>query len=335
MTPILRGLGLAAACAATPAIGAEVNVYSTRQPDLIQPLFDAFTEETGIDVNTVFIDKGLIERLRAEGERTPADLVLTVDIANLSAVVDTGMTQPVVSEIIEADIPAEFRDPEGNWIGLTARSRVIYASKERVDPAELTSYEGLADPKWQGRLCTRSGMHNYNIALISAYIAHHGAEEAETWVAALKDNLARKPQGNDRAQVKAIWAGECDIALGNTYYMGLMLNDPEQKDWADSVNVIYPVFDAGGAHMNISGVAMTKAAPNRENALKLMEFLTTDTAQELYAQLNYEFPLKDGVPMSETVAAWGTFEPDTIPLSEVAAHRAEALRIVERTGFDE
>ncbi|WP_118135327.1 Fe(3+) ABC transporter substrate-binding protein [Oceanicella sp. SM1341] len=333
----MKRLALAAGLtlAAFPALAQEVNVYSTREPSLIDPLFERFTEETGIAVNVVFIDKGLIERLRAEGDRTPADLVLTVDIANLSAVVEAGVTQPVESEVIAANIPAAFRDEGNQWFGLTARSRVVYASKERVEEGAVTSYEDLADPKWQGRLCTRSGMHNYNIALISAYVAHHGAEAAEEWVQGLKANLARKPQGNDRAQVKAIWAGECDIALGNTYYMGLMLNDEEQKEWAASVNVVYPVFEGGGAHMNVSGVAMTAAAPNRDNALKLMEFLTTEEAQHLYAELNYEFPLKEGVEFSETVAAWGEFEPDSIPLTEVASHRAEALRIVERTGYDE
>ncbi|QDL90685.1 Fe(3+) ABC transporter substrate-binding protein [Paroceanicella profunda] len=333
----MKSLVLAAglALAAAPALAQEVNVYSTRQPDLIDPLFERFTEETGIAVNVVFIDKGLIERLRAEGDRTPADLVLTVDIANLSAVVEAGVTQPVESAVIDANIPAEFRDTDNQWFGLTARSRVVYASKERVEAGAITTYEDLADPKWQGKLCTRSGMHNYNIALISAYIAHHGAEAAEEWVKGLKANLARKPQGNDRAQAKAIWSGECDIALGNTYYMGLMLNDPEEAQWADAVNVVYPVFEGGGAHMNVSGVAMTAAAPNRDNALKLMEFLTTEEAQHLYAELNYEFPLKEGVPFSETVAAWGEFEPDSIPLTEVASHRAEALRIVERTGYDE
>ncbi|HSF92414.1 MAG TPA: extracellular solute-binding protein, partial [Paracoccaceae bacterium] len=220
-------LALAISSIAIPAIADEVNIYSSREPQLIEPILDAFSQATGIETNVVFIKDGLIERLKAEGRRSPADVVLTVDISNLAAIVDAGVTQPVTSDVIEANIPAEFRDPEGLWFGLTSRARVIYASKERVAEGEVTTYEDLTDPKWQGRICTRSGLHDYNVALLSAYIAHHGAVAAEAWLAGIKSNLARKPQGNDRAQVKAIWAGECDIATGNTYYMGEMLADTE------------------------------------------------------------------------------------------------------------
>lgn len=268
---------------ATTAIAQEVNVYSYRQPYLIKPLTDAFTEKTGIDVNVAFLDKGMVERLKAEGDRSPADVVLTVDISRLDAVVEAGLTQPVESEVVEQNVPAKYRDPEGRWIGLTTRARIVYASKDRVDPSEITTYEDLADPKWEGRLCTRSGTHAYNVALTSAVIEHHGEEGAKTWLQGIKNNLARKPQGNDRAQVKAIWAGECDIAIGNTYYMGKMLEDEEQREWAESVNVLFPHFENGGTHVNISGVAMTKAAPHPEDALKFIEFLTSPEAQEIYA----------------------------------------------------
>jgi iron(III) transport system substrate-binding protein len=311
-----------------------VNVYSHRQPELIQPLVDAFTAETGISVNVSFVDKGMAEKLVAEGDRSPADLVLTVDIARLKQIVDAGVTQAVQSDVLEANIPAELRDAGDQWFGLTARARIVYASKERVKPGEVTTYEDLASDKWKGRICTRSGVHDYNVALLSAVIAHHGEEAAKAWAEGLRANLARKPDGGDRDQAKAIWAGECDIALGNTYYMGQMANDPEQKAWADSVNVVFPVFEGGGTHLNVSGVAMTKAAPNREAALKFMEWLSGDAAQKIYAETNYEFPVKPGVPRSALVESWGSFVPDTMGLTEVSAHRAAALRIMEEINYD-
>ncbi len=327
-------LTLALCTTALPALAEEVNIYSHRQPELIQPLIDAFTAETGITVNVAFIDKGMVERLQAEGDRSPADLVLTVDIARLTQVIEAGVTQPVQSEVLEANIPAAFRDAADHWFGLTTRARIVYASKERVADGEVTTYEDLADPKWKGRICTRSGTNDYNIALMSAVIAHKGAEAAKAWAEGLKANLARKPEGGDRDQVKAIWAGECDISLGNTYYMGQMVNDPEQKAWADSVRIVFPTFEGGGTHMNVSGVAMTKAAPNKEAALKLMEWLTSDEAQKIYAETNHEFPVKPGVATSDLVAGWGSFTPDALPLTEVAANRATALRIMEEINFD-
>ena len=327
-------LTLALCTTALPALAEEVNIYSHRQPELIQPLIDAFTAETGITVNVAFIDKGMVERLQAEGDRSPADLVLTVDIARLTQVVEAGVTQPVQSEVLEANIPAAFRDAAEHWFGLTTRARIVYASKERVADGEVTTYEDLADPKWKGRICTRSGTNDYNIALMSAVIAHKGPEAAKAWAEGLKANLARKPEGGDRDQVKAIWAGECDISLGNTYYMGQMVNDPEQKAWADSVRIVFPTFEGGGTHMNVSGVALTKAAPNKEAALKLMEWLTSDEAQKIYAETNHEFPVKPGVATSDLVAGWGSFTPDALPLTEVAANRATALRIMEEINFD-
>ncbi len=319
---------------ALPALAEEVNIYSHRQPELIQPLLDAFTAETGIDVNIAFVDKGMTERLVAEGMRSPADLVLTVDIARLTEVVAAGVTQAVHSPILDANIPAEYRDPDSHWFGLTTRARIVYASKERVKPGEVTTYEDLADPKWKGRICIRSGTNDYNIALTAAILAHHDAAYTTKWLQGLKANLAHKPVGADRDQVKSIWAGECDIAVGNTYYIGQMLADPEQAAWAQSVNVIFPTFEAGGSHMNISGIAMTKAAPNHDAALKLMEWLSGDEAQKIYAETNYEFPVKLGVPRSDLVNSWGAFTPDALPLAEVAAKRPEALKLIETVDFD-
>lgn len=330
----LKFLAVLGAGLASPALAEDVNVYSYRQPDLIRPLTDAFTEKTGIDVNVAYLDKGLVERLLAEGKRTPADVILTVDISRLAQAVEAGVTQPVQSDIMKANVPAEFRDPEGNWWGLTTRARVIYASKDRVARGEITTYEELTDPKWAGRICTRSGTHAYMTGLTSAMIYHLGQDRAKSWLKMLKANLARKPQGNDRAQVKAIWAGECDISLGNTYYMGAMLADPEQAEWANSVRLDFPVFEGGGTHMNVSGVAMVKDAPHPENALKFMEFLTSPAAQKIYADANYEYPVAPGTAPSDLVAGWGAFKADSVNLMELAHLRADALRITEEVDFD-
>ncbi|MEI4470406.1 Fe(3+) ABC transporter substrate-binding protein [Frigidibacter sp. MR17.24] len=333
-TPLLAAGLMASTALAFPALAEQVNIYSHRQPELLQPLVDAFAAETGIEVNVAFVDKGMVERLVAEGDRSPADLVMTVDIARLGEVVAAGVTQPVTSEVLDANIPAGFRDPEGQWFGLTTRARIVYASRERVADGEVTSYEDLADPKWKGRICTRSFTSDYNVALTAAYMAHHGPEATKTWLEGVKANLAVKPSGNDRSQVKSIWAGECDISLGNTYYMGQMLSDPEQKDWADSVRIVFPEFEGGGTHMNISGVAMTKAAPHREAALKLMEWLASDEAQAIYAETNNEFPVEPGVKRSALVESWGEFTPDTLSLTEISGLRPDALRLIEEVDFD-
>lgn len=336
MTFSLKSSVIAAAAlsVAAPAIAQEVNIYSYRQPELIAPLTDAFTAETGIKVNVAYLSKGMIERLQSEGDRSPADVVLTVDISRLAAIVNAGLTQPVSSDTLTANVPAQYRDPDANWYGLTTRARIVYASRDRVADGEVTTYEDLADPKWQGRICTRSGTHAYNVALTSAVIEHLGEDGARDWLEGIKSNLARKPQGNDRAQVKAIWAGECDVAIGYTYYMGKMLSDEEQKEWAESVKVVFPTFENGGTHVNISGVAMTKAAPNKENALKLMEFLTSPTAQEIYAKANFEYPIAPGSQPDPLVASWGSFTADDVNLMTLAGHRATALKLTEEVDFD-
>ena len=322
------------ACAvALPAV-ADVNIYTTRQPELIEPVMAAFTESTGIEVNLAYVSDGIVERLKAEGSRSPADLVMTVDIANLQQIVDADVIQPVESDVLAAAVPAELRSPENLWFALTKRARIVYASKENVADGELTTYEDLADDKWEGRICTRSGVHNYNLALVSAIIAHHGVDYARQWAADVRDNLARKPEGNDRAQVRAIWSGECDISLGNTYYMGKMLQDEEQTQWANAVRIVFPTFEDAGTHVNVSGIAMTKAAPNKDEALQLMEFLVSPEAQAIYAEVNYEYPVLETATASELVAGWGSFDADTIDLTEVAGHRAEALRVMEEVNFD-
>ena len=324
---------LLASTLATPAV-ADVNIYTTRQPDLIQPVMDAFTAKTGVAVNLAFVKDGLVERLKAEGARSPADLVMTVDIANLQKIADADVIQPVENDVLTAAVPANLRSPDNLWFGLTTRARIVYASRDRVADGEVTTYEDLSSDKWEGRICTRSGLHNYNLALTSAVIAHVGVESATAWAEGVKSNLARKPEGNDRAQVKAIWAGECDISLGNTYYMGKMLADEEQTAWADSVRIIFPTFEDGGTHVNVSGVAMTKSAPNRDEALQLMEYLVSPAAQAIYAELNSEYPVVEGASPSDLVASWGEFTADDVPLTELAANRAAALRLMEVVDFD-
>ena len=322
------------------ALAQEVNVYSYRQPYLVEPLFAKFTERTGIKVNVVFAKKGLDERIVAEGENSPADVILTTDIARLTGIVEKGITQPVEAAALEENIPAGYRDPDNHWFGLTVRSRVVYASKERVAEGEVTTYEDLSDDKWKGRICTRSGTDNYNIALLSSMIAHHGDQAAKDWLIGIKENLARKPQGNDRAQIKAVAQGECDIAIGNTYYYAVMLNDPEQRPAAEAVRMVFPNQSGDGpagrgAHVNLSGMAMAKHAPHRDNAEKLMLFLVSDEAQHIYAEVNNEYPVKPGVAWSEMVKGWGEFKADPLPLSEVARHRRRAIEIVNETGFND
>jgi len=339
---IIKGLlvgGFAASLllSAASASSAEVNLYSSRQPFLIDPLLKAFTDETGIKVNMVYLKKGMLERLKAEGRNSPADLVLTSDVGNLSNLVEAGLLQPVNSKILNANIPANLRQPDGLWYALTTRARVIFAHKERVKSDDVMTYEDLAAPRMKGRVCVRSGKHEYNISLLASIIADKGEVAAETWARGVKNNLARRPQGNDRAQVKAIYQGECDVSLGNTYYMGKMATndkDPVQKEWAKSVRIIFPNQKGRGTHVNISGAGVTKSAKNKANAVRLVEFLAGDKAQEMYARGNFEYPVKSGVPLHPLVASWGTFKADKVPMSKVAAQRTLATRIMDRVRFD-
>jgi iron(III) transport system substrate-binding protein len=316
---------------------ADVNLYSSRQPFLMDPLLKAFSDQTGIKVNMVYIKKGMLERLKAEGSNSPADLILTTDIGNLNNHVQAGLLQGVSSSVLNANIPAQYRHPDGLWFGLTTRARVIFAHKERVKPGEITTYEDLAAPHMKDRVCSRSGKHVYNVSLLASIIAAKGETAAEAWARGVKKNLARRPQGNDRAQVKAVFQGECDVALGNTYYMGKMQTNeksPEQKQWAAAVNVIFPNQKDRGTHVNISGAAVTKSAKNRENAIRLIEFLTGDMAQKIYAEDNFEYPVKPGVALPALVASWGTFKADETFLSNIARQRTLATRIMDRVRFD-
>jgi len=320
---------------ASNAFAAEsVNIYSYRQPYLVEPIFEEFTKQTGIEVNTVFAKKGLVERLKNEGKNSPADLLITSNFSNLQAAVAADIAQPVSSETLNSNIPEQFRAPDGLWFGLTNRARLIVVSKDRMAEARPADYEDLADPAYKGKICTRSAKHSYMVALTASVIAHAGNDTARGWLSGMKANLARKPQGNDRAQVKAISQGECDIAIINSYYMGAMLADEEQTAWANSVDLIFPNQDNRGTHMNISGMALTKAAPNKANAIKLMEFLSADNAQQYYADVNHEYPVNQNVQPSELVRSWGEFKYDTLPLAEIAKFRNDATRMADEVNYD-
>jgi iron(III) transport system substrate-binding protein len=329
---------LTALCAlalATPAFAqGEVNVYSYREQKLIQPLLDAFTKDTGIKVNVISASSGLEQRIKSEGANSPADVLLTVDIARLQEAVDTGITQPIKSPVLEKAVAQQYRDPAGNWYGLAMRARVVYASKERVAQNAIT-YEELADPKWKGKICIRSGQHMYNNALFAAYLAKHGEAKTEEWLRGIKANLAQKPSGGDREVARDIAAGKCDIGLGNTYYWALM-NDKEadRKPWAAATKVILPTFQGGGTHVNLSGVALAKHAPHKENAIKLVEWLVGEHAQHMYADMNYEYPLLSEIKVNPTIAAYGTLKADTLPLSEIAKNKKAAANLVDKVGFD-
>ena len=331
---LLAGASLLLAAAPASAQTNEVNVYTYRETQLIQPLLDAFTKDTGIKTNVVSASSGLEQRVKAEGANSPADVLLTVDIGRLREAVDLDITQPVKSGVLEKAIPAQYRDPNGHWYGISMRARVVYASKDRVKQNAIT-YEELADPKWKGKICIRSGQHIYNNALFAAFIAKHGEAKTEEWLRGLKANLAQKPSGGDRETARDVAAGKCDIGIGNTYYWALM-NDKEtdKKAWADATRVILPTFQEGGTHVNLSGIVLAKHAPNKANAVKLMEWLTSEKAQQLYADLNYEYPVLTGVPINKTIANYGALQPDGMPISKIAENKKAAATLVDKVGFD-
>lgn len=312
----------------------EVNVYTYRESKLVQPLFETFTKDTGIKVNVISANAGLEQRIASEGVNSPADVLLTVDIGRLTEAVKLGITQPITSDALEKVVPAPYRDPNGHWYALSLRARVIYASKDRVKQSQIT-YEELADPKWKGKICIRSGQHMYNNALFAAVVAKFGTPEAEEWLKGLKVNLAQKPSGGDREVARDIAAGKCDIGLANTYYWALMLNkDADKKPWVEATKVILPVFRDGGTHVNVSGVVLAKNAPNKANALKLIEWLASEKAQQIYADTNYEYPIRPGTPVNATIAGYGKLVPDTVPLVKIGEHKQTAANLVDKVGFD-
>ncbi|MBR3217260.1 MAG: Fe(3+) ABC transporter substrate-binding protein [Exiguobacterium sp.] len=335
---------LLAACASTDETTSNessddsnvVNVYSSRHYDVDQQLYKQFEEETGIKVNVVEGKSDeLLERLNTEGENTEADLFITADAGNLYQAKEAGHLQAVDSDELEANIPEKYRDTDNEWFGLTKRARVIVYSKDRVKPEELSTYEALTEEQWNGKVLVRPSENMYNISLLASFIEVNGVDEAKEWAKGLVNNMARDPQGNDRDQAKAVVAGEGDVAIMNTYYMGLMLNseDEEEKKVAEQLGVFFPNQDTTGTHVNISGIAMTKASKNTENAQKLMEFMSEPSAQEKFASVNYEYPVNESVEPNELLQSWGEFKEQDINLSALGENQQEAIRIFNEVGW--
>ncbi len=317
------------------ASAAELNVYSHRQPFLINPFLAAFEKKTGTRVNVVFASKGLVQRLLAEGRRSPADVVLTVDIGRLYAYADKKLFAQIYSTKLQNNIPAHLRDAGSRWFGLSKRARVVAVSKKRVNPSEVQRIEDLADPRWKGRICSRPGSHVYNRALLASIIAARGHEAAEEWARGLVSNLARRPQGNDRAQVKAIYEGVCDIAIINSYYYGKLKSSKvaAQRKWADAIQIVFTNQRGRGNHVNISGGGVAVHSKNKALAVKLLEFLTEQTAQSLYGTINYEFPVNPNTEPSTEVKSWDAFKEDQLPIGRIATLTPEAQRIIDRVGW--
>ena len=316
----------------------EVIIYSYRQPFLLKPLLEVFEKKTGIQTKILFLKKGLAERLEEEGNLSPADLVLTVDVYRLNELEKKNLIQPVQSSFLDRHIPKALRHPQNLWFAQSLRARVIYASKKNIPRGTIQNYEDLSNPKWKNQICTRSGKHRYNIGLFASFIAEKGKDKTKEWLKAVKNNLARKPQGNDRSQVKAIYAGECNLSLGNSYYLGVMANNeknPVQKKWASSVYPITPNQKGLGTHMNISGMALTKYSPNKKEAIQLMEFFLSKEAQKIYVDLNYEFPVRKGVETSDFLKKeFGKFKKNFKGISKIVENSKIASELVDEVRFD-
>lgn len=313
-----------------------VNLYTSRHYDSDRDLYDQFTEETGIEVN-VIEGKGdeLIERMNIEGESTEADVFITADAGNLHVAKEDDLLQSIESDTLMENIPEKLRDPDNQWFGMTKRARVIVYNKETVDPSELSTYEALTEPEWEERVAIRSSSNMYNISLLSSFIELNGEEEAEQWAEGIVNNLSREPQGGDRDQAKAIVAGEGDVAIMNTYYIGGMLDseDAEEQKVAESVGVFFPNQDSTGTHINISGAGVTKHSKNTDNATKFIEFLSSDVAQESFAAANNEYPANPDVEWTELLKSWGEFKEQDIDLSVLGENQQEAIKMFDRVGW--
>jgi iron(III) transport system substrate-binding protein len=314
----------------------EVNLYSSRHYDTDVALYQAFTDETGIEVNLIEGDADqLIERIKAEGRNSPADVLITVDAGRLWRAEDAGLLQPVSSAVLEERIPAKLRHPAGQWFGLSQRLRGIVYARDRVDPGEITSYEDLADPKWQGRVCIRSSTNVYNQSLVASMIEANGVEETEAWAEGLVDNLARPPQGGDTDQIQAVAAGECDVAVVNHYYFVRLIESESEDDRAvaDKVDIVFPNQGGRGAHANVSGAGVVATAPNQGNAVRFLEYLTTPEAQAYFAQGNYEFPVVDGVKLVPVLEQWGEIRTDDVNAAKLGENNPEAVKLMDRVGW--
>ncbi|MGQ0676040.1 MAG: Fe(3+) ABC transporter substrate-binding protein [Rhodospirillales bacterium] len=333
------GLAAGALMAAGGAVQAqgEVNLYSSRHYNTDEKLYSNFTARTSIKINRIEDDADkLIQRMKAEGANSPADVFISVDAGRIQRAAYDGLLQPIKSPALEAAVPAHLRDPEGQWFGFSKRGRVIVYSKERVKPAELSTYEALADSKWKGRIAIRSSTYIYNQSLVGSILAALGPEKTEAWAKAFTANFARAPKGGDRDQIAAVAAGEADIAISNTYYLAHMLNSkkPEEKAAAEKVAVFFPNQNDRGAHVNVSGGGVARHAKNKENAIRFLEYLVSPQAQAYFAEGNYEYPVVEGAKVSPAIAAWGAFKEDQLNARIYAKNNAEALRIMDRAGWN-
>ena len=336
MLRVICGALLMAVISNGAALAESLGIYTHRQPFLLEPILEAYTKKTGVEFQTVYAPKGLAARLKAEGERTEADLVLTVDISRIKELADTGLLAPLASDIVNKNVPSYLRDANDRWTALSLRARIIAVSKERVGKQAITTIEDLASPKWQGRVCSRKGSHVYNRAVLASLIAHNGEEAAKNWTLGIVDNLARRPQGNDRAQAKAIYSGQCDVALMNTYYYGKMKfakDKPEQQKWADSIEIAFFNQDGRGQHVNISAAGITQGSKRKELARAFLEWVTSEEAQQIYTKVNFEYPVNPNAQLSEEVASWGTFKMDMLPMNVIADNSPQAQRIINETGW--
>ena len=315
-----------------------VNIYSARKEALILPILERFHDQTGIEFSLVTGKAdALLKRLRMEGEASPADVFITVDAGRLHRAKEAGVLQKIGSDSIDAAVPAHLRDADGFWVALSKRARTIIYARDRVDATALSTYEGLADPTWKGRICIRSSGNIYNQSLVASMIEASGVEQTEAWAEALVGNFARPPAGGDTDQLRAVAAGECDVAVANTYYFGRLAASSKEEDQAvaAALKVFWPNQGEGdrGVHMNVSGVGITASAQNRESAIRLLEFLVSPEAQTWYAEVNHEYPVVPGVAASETLESFGAFNEDTLNLTALGANNRQAVELMDRAGW--
>ena len=333
---VAAGTGLAIAFTAGLAAAAEVNLYTSRHYQTDEALYENFTKATGIKVNRIEGKAGaLLERLKSEGANSPADVFITVDAGNLWRADQAGLFQPVKSGTLDRRIPANLRHPDGHWFGFSTRARVIYTSKAKVGEGEIANYEDLSDPKWKGRVCIRSSSNIYNQSLLSSLIDANGEAGTESWAKGVVSNFARDPQGGDTDQIRAVAAGECDVAVGNHYYYVRLATKPKEKDIgvADKVRVVFPNQGNRGTHVNISGAGVLKNAPNKEAAVAFLEYLASSEAQSYFADGNNEFPVVSEVDANGGVMALGKFKPDPIKVAVYGENQPLAQKVMDRAGW--
>ncbi len=317
-------------------IAAEVNIYSARKEALIKPLLDQFTKETGIEVNLVTGKADtLLKRLEVEGKNTPADILLTVDVARLVRAKEKGLFQAIDSDVLERTIPEYYRDSGKQWFGLSLRSRVIVYAPDRVKEEELSSYQNLADNKWKNRICIRSSSNVYNQSLVASMIANDGIEKTETWATALVKNFARAPKGGDRDQIKAVAAGVCDVAIVNNYYLAGMLESSQKNEVAaaNKIKLFWPNQYGRGTHINISGAGILKPAKHKKEAIQLLEYLVSDKAQQWYADTNHEYSINPDIESNSILKSWGKFKADNLNLNLLGKYNAKAVLLMDRAGW--